>query len=471
MFSYLAITDGTTTIELTDGVNYALVSYAPGVAPLRESLLGGQGPYDVVADTITVHAMGTTAALAYAAADALQTLIEQSFRWWQGEKVGAVTLRAIAQDSTVATISAPQIALVRGRAPGTAAAGLALPAMWHEYFGKYVIQNIVLSFVRSPLWVGATQTATSNTAGMPAVLTATFAAGAVGHLTPTVATLSGPLQRSALAFQLGYLLIAPQNRIELIEAETMANTGTGTATPTADAAAHASNGSIMRLSVAPNHAQLVKTFSAPFAANAFQVAVFATIRINATPTGADTMQAVLFRNSLPVEGPIVPVTNTYFGAAGIPQPVFLGIIDMPPASPATSVQVSVDWFNSTFDIDVVVCIALNNSYDARVIASVSDPTFYTPFNGVSATSPLSIVYDPQNLTQIAPGVIGREATTGTDEPWPVNGDAYLVSKDAIMTALWLTTQSTFWRPWDTTAAAQISFTLALSRRAPFLLPQ
>jgi hypothetical protein len=68
-------------------------------------------------------------------------------------------------------------------------------------------------------------------------------------------------------------------------------------------------------------------------------------------------------------------------------------------------------------------------------------------------------------------VIGREATGGTDEPWPINGDAYLVSKEAVVTAMWLTTMGTNWRPWDTTAAAQISFTLALSRRAPYLLPQ
>jgi hypothetical protein len=466
MLSFLEITDGTTSLELTDNISYALVSYAPTIAPLRESLLGSQGPYDAATDTIVVHAMGTTAALAYTAADKLQTLLEQSFRWWQGEKVSAVTIRAVAQDSV---LTAPVVALVRGRATG-APAGLTLPPIFHEHFGKYVIQNITIAFVRGPLFQGATQTATSNTAGMPSVLTATFAA-AVDHLTPTVATLSGPLNRSVLALQLGYLLIAPQNRIELIEAESMTKTGTGTATVTADAAAHASAGSVMRLSAAPASLQLDKAFSAPFAANAYQVAVFATIRINATPTGADTMQAVLYRNSLPVLGPIVPISDTYFGVAGIPQPVFLGIIDMPPASPATKVMVITEWFNSTIDIDVVVCIALNNASDARVVAAVSDPTFYTPFNGVSATSPLSLVFDPQNLTQIAPGVIGREATSGTDEPWPINGDAYLVSKEAVVTALWLTTQSTFWRPWDTTAAAQISFTLALSRRAPFLLPQ
>lgn len=470
MFSYLALSDGTTTLELTDGVNYALVSYAPTAAPLRESLLGSQGPYDFVTDTITVHAMGTTAALAYAAADALQTLLEQAFRWWQNEVVSAVTLRAIAQDSTVATITTPLTALVRGRVSG-GPAGLALPAIWHEYYGKYVIQNITLQFVRGPEFYGATQTATSNTAGMPSVLTATFAAGAVTHQTPTLATLSGPLNRSVLCLQLGYLIVAPQNHIEVIEGEATTNTGGGTATITADAAAHASAGSVMRLSAAPAHVQLFKALSAPFAANAYQIAVYVVIRVNGVPTLPITIQAVLFRNSLPIRGPIVPIDYRYFGTAGLPQPVFLGIIDG--QTPFTGVQIEVDWANNpvTIDVDYIVCVALNNAPDARSVATVIDPNTYTPFTGVAAASPLSVVYDPQALTQPTPVVTGHEATTGTDEPWSISGDAYLVSKDAVVTALYLATQGTLWRPWDVTAGAQITFTLALTRRAPYLIPQ
>lgn len=467
MFSFLSLTDGTTELELTDGVNYALVGYAPTAAPLRESLLGSQGPYDAVGDTITVHAMGTTAALAYAAADKLQTLLEQAFQWWQGEKVNAVTLKAMAQDSVLAS---PVTALVRGRAAG-APAGLSLPAVWHEYYGKFVIQNITLVFVRGPLFQGATQSATSNTAAMPSVLTATFAAGAVTHQTPMVATLSGPLNRSVLCLQLGYLIVAPQNRIEVIEGESMTKTGGGTATSTVDGATHASAGSFMRLSAAPAQLQLEKAFTAPFAANAYQVAVYAVIRVNGTPVNPITMFALLFRNSARVAGPIVPISATYFGTPNIPQPVFLGIIDM--ATPATKVMVVTSWLDNpvTIDIDYIVCVALNNAPDARAVATVIDPNTYTPFSGAVSTSPLSVTYDPQSLTQPAPFVSGREATGGTDEPWSVSGDPYLVSKDAVVTALWLATQGTFFRPWDTTAAAQISFTLALTRRAPYLLPQ
>lgn len=472
MFSFLELTDGTvaTACELTDNINYALVSYAPQSAPLRESLLGGQGPYDVVIDTITVHAMGTTAALAYAAADRLNALLDQAWRWWHGERVTAVNLRATAQDS-VLTSPDKVSALVRGRPP-QGAANITLPVIFSQEYGRYVIQNITIQFVRGPEFFGATQTATSNSAAMPSVLSATFAAGAVTTWTPMVATLSGPLRRSILALQLGYLIVAPQNRIEVIEGESMTFSGGGLATSTADAAAHASGGSVMRLSNAPAFAQLTKAFTANFAANAYQVACFAAVRVNGTPAAQITMRAILFRNTAPIGiGPTVPISYLYFGTANLPQIVFLGIIDG--VSPFTQIQIQTEWSENpvTIDIDYVMCVALNNAPDARVVATVIDPNDYTPFTGISSTSPLSVVYDPQALSQIAPSVTGREATTSTDEPWSVVGDPFLVSKEAIMTGMWLATHGTFWRPWDTTAAAAISFTLALSRRVPFLLPQ
>lgn len=470
MFSFLEISDGTvaTACELTDNVNYALVGYAPVVAPLRDSLLGGQGPYDTVADAITVHALGTTAALAYAAADRLNALLDQAWRWWHGERVTAVNLRALAQDTT---LTSPVVALVRGRAP-SGPANLALPAVWSQEYGRYVIQNIQIQFVRGPEFFGTTQTATSGSAAMPSVLSATFAAGALTTWSPMVATLSGPLRRSVLALQLGYLIVAPQNRIEIIEGESMTFSGSGLATSTADAAAHASSGSVMRLSNAPAAAQLTKAFTANFAANAYQVACFAAVRVNGTPAAPITMRVILYRNTAPVGiGPTVPIDYVYFEVANIPQPVFLGIIDG--VSPFTSVQLQTEWTENpvTIDIDYLVFVALNNAPDARVVATVIDPNDYTPFTGIASTSPLSVVYDPQALSQIAPVVTGREATTGTDEPWSVIGDPFLVSKEAIMTGMWLSTHGTFWRPWDTTAAAAISFTLALSRRVPFLLPQ
>lgn len=468
MFSFLELTDGTaaTACELTDNISYALVSYAPGVAPLKDSMLGGAGPYDVVTDQIVVHAMGTTAALAYQAAERLNTILDQAKRWWNNEQVSVVLLRATAQDSTIGPLSA----VVRGRPQG-GPHNLALPVVWSELFGKYVIQNIQITFLRHSEWFGATQTATSNTAGMPSVLSATFAAGALDRWSPTVTTLSGPLRRSVLALQIGYLITAPADHIEVIEGEAMTASGGGTATITADAANHASGGSVMRMSNAPAQLQLEKAFSAGFAANAFLVGVYAVIRVNGTPTNPITMRLTLFRNTGPQDGPTITIDKSYLGTANIPQPVFLGVVSG--ARPFTKVMVITEWLDNpvTIDLDYIVCVALDRAPDVGIVASTIDPNFYIPFTGVSSTSPLSVVYDPQALTQPQVAVTGFEATTSTDEPWWYSGDAYLVSKEATVTGLWLATMGAFWRPWDTTAGAQITFTLAYSRRAAYLVPE
>ena len=472
MFSFLELTTGVvaTACELTDNIRFALVSYGPSVAPQRDSLLGGQGVYDDVVDTITFHSIGTTAAEAYANAASVNKLLDQARAWWHGEVVNPITLRAKVQDSTLDPLSA----IVIGRAPG-GPPPIALQVVFNEFYGKYISENITIQFVRGDTWYGASNGASSSTGAMPAVLSVTFPAGAVDTQTATSLTLSGPLQRSVLALQLGYLIVAPQNRIEIVEGEATTNTGSATATVTADAAAHASAGSVMRLSAAPATGQLGASFSAPFAANAYQVACFAVMRVNASPnipTLPITCTMILKRGTYQVSGPAIDLSYLYFGAGWIPQPVFLGLIDSPLAFDTFTFVVS--WSNAanTIDVDYLVFVALNNAPDARVVATVIDPRVYSPFGGaVVTTSPLSVAYSPNELTLPAASVTGREATGGRTEPWSVLGDPFLVSKEAIMTSMWLATQGTLWRPWDTTAAAEITFGMSWNRRAPYLIPQ
>lgn len=471
MFSFLELTDGavSTAVELTDMVRFALVSYAPGVAPQRDSLLGGAGVYDDVVDTITFHAIGATATEAYANAGAVNALLDQARAWWHGEQVSPVLIRATVQDSVLGPLSA----IVIGRQPG-GPPPLALQAVFDEHYGAYLIKAITIQFIRGDQWYGVAQTATSNSAAMPNLLTATFAAGAVDVQTPSVLTLSGPLQRSVLALQLGYLLIAPQNRIEIVSAQTLGNIGTGTATPTADAANHPINGSIQRLAGAPAAVRLFSgLLSAGFRANAYQVAVFATVRVNGpgAPASPITMQMKMYRYSQPVAGPSVDISYAYFGTNFIPQPVFLGMVESD--IPLRQVEIDVTWSDAatTIDVDQVVLIALNNAPDARVIATVIDPQLYTPLNGINNASGVSVTYDPRALTKPAATVYGTLANAGESEAWSVVGDPFLVSKQAVMTGMWLSTQGAFWRPWDTTSAAAISFTLAWSRNVPYLVPE
>ena len=94
-YSTLKITDGTTTADLTDQTNYQLVDggWAPSVAPLRKSTLGGSGPYEDVIEEIVVNVHGTTAATCLANLAKLSQLLDQAERWSRGENISPVKLQ------------------------------------------------------------------------------------------------------------------------------------------------------------------------------------------------------------------------------------------------------------------------------------------------------------------------------------------------------------------------------------------
>lgn len=208
MFQFVELSDGTTACELTDGINYALVSYAPQISTLRNSLLGGQGPYDTVVDSLTVHALGTTAAEAYANASALSRLIDTANRWWLDQNATPVILRAQVQDST----KAPLRAILYGPPPNAGRA-VVLPPQWSEYFGKYVVQNLVVQCVRGGEWLHNTvDVAASANASHPTIHTCTFSTAAATQ-TPIDLSLSGATAADVFNYQEGFVLIGPTSSL------------------------------------------------------------------------------------------------------------------------------------------------------------------------------------------------------------------------------------------------------------------
>src|SRR4051794_5966182 len=83
----LKVTDGTTTVNLiyhsVSNPGYQLAQdWAPQIAPLRRSELGGHGPYDTVVEEIPIRVFGSSAADAYSKAETLNRLLDQTERWW-----------------------------------------------------------------------------------------------------------------------------------------------------------------------------------------------------------------------------------------------------------------------------------------------------------------------------------------------------------------------------------------------------
>src|ERR1041385_8873437 len=104
---YLALSDGTTTVTLSDGsgglTKYPPIQagWGPNAGALDQSLLGGRGPYTDGVETITINIRDTTAALCYTRLDTLARLLDQADRWWmRAEAVSAVVLKWAPQGST-----------------------------------------------------------------------------------------------------------------------------------------------------------------------------------------------------------------------------------------------------------------------------------------------------------------------------------------------------------------------------------
>src|SRR3990170_3534484 len=97
--TYLVITDGTTTVTIADGAGgatnykFAYGTWAPAVAPLRRSQLGGRGPYGDVIEEMQLHITGSTVPNALANLATLAQLLDQAERWSRGENVSAVLIK------------------------------------------------------------------------------------------------------------------------------------------------------------------------------------------------------------------------------------------------------------------------------------------------------------------------------------------------------------------------------------------
>ena len=170
MFEFVHLTDGTdaTACDLTDGVRYALVSYNLQVAVLADSELNSD-PYADSVDQVTFHAIGCTAAEAYANAAAVNALLDQAYRWQRGDAATLVRIQLRAQNSANLVEG-----WVKGRAPGSPP-NTALPATWNEYYQRYVIENITIQIRRrGRLLHTVSDTTTVSAQPVPTVTSFTF---------------------------------------------------------------------------------------------------------------------------------------------------------------------------------------------------------------------------------------------------------------------------------------------------------
>lgn len=210
-YTYLVITDGTTTVTLEDGsggaTNYRLLagSWSPAVAGLRRSQLGGAGPYSDVTESFDISIRDTTVSGCLDKAQTLHNLLIQADRFYNGEGVSPVVVKFVPKGATVSSVANPLQALILGAASGdNTGSALSMGPVWDSVARNYNLAPVHVSFVRRGAWLHTTSTQTSAaTNNGTAVTLTTMAAAKVYSPTDVGVTNFG----SAASYSNGYVIV------------------------------------------------------------------------------------------------------------------------------------------------------------------------------------------------------------------------------------------------------------------------
>lgn len=455
MFEFVQLTDGTdsTAVEFTDMARYALVAYDFQVAPLSESDLGSDGPYADVTERITFHALGCTASEAYANAARVNLLLEQAWRWWYGEAVTSVRLQIRAQGSSTLVESR-----LKGRAPGSGP-NIQLPATWSAYYGKYVIQDIVIQFVRDGRLLLPTADSTS-VAAQPVPTVYTVAPANHTQLSPIrVDFTSVP----ASAGSTGIIAVTPASGQVIIEAES-GSFGIDMASFN-DSANSARGNNVARYTApaVPLTSDITITITTINASARRFVALLA-LRKN---TAADVFDVSLLWRK--VDGIVAVVlatseTQRISSSNTNPQLILFDPITTrdQPNSLVITVQPITTAVGRTFDIDYLAIIQVDDN--ASAILSTSGGSF-----GVTTTisvDPLQAEPTPR-VQVIAAGVNFPLTYTGNPTAFGMRGSAVWVT----LFATGGISNPTRWRMYNTVGAAVAQPALTVTRQKAYLIPE
>lgn len=466
MFQYVALTDGTTTIDLTDTINYALVSYAPVVPTLRDSELASEGSYDTVAESITVHAIGCTAADAYAAAGAVNLLLDQARRWWNGANVSAVTLVIQVQDSTTTLRG-----VVKGRAPG-GTPGMALQATWSEFYGKYLVQNIAIQFLRRGPWVRSSESLTIASGANPSatVLSANFTTNVTDpcYLSLSAVNISSAITTNVTSVYLFWHKTAAN--LQVIEAESIPDSGSGRFSVVADAAALARGGSVLRFIGSSGLTDWVTQNPLVITTSCKRAVVYAAVRSNsnAKTFGVGvicTSSSGAGANNDPSEA------RTYWRAttANNPEIIPIGMVSVRYGIGAIIIECSSEALTTErMDIDYLILLGVDDD-QSGVLAlgsfSVHDVVLATPGTDQLA---LDMLFDPRADTTAR--VQLRNTTTGYIAAKTYSGDPIAQHSGQNLTCCIVGCTSTYWRIYDSVAVALDNIGFESTRYLTNLVP-
>lgn len=451
--------------DLTAGVPYSLVSYAPAVAPLRRSRLGGDGAYGDVLDTIVVDVFGDCASDCVAAYESLVGVVDQAARWARLEAVNAIQVRAQVRGGVAGELAAVLLGAAPGDQPATPS------PEFDEAVGRFVIRGVELRTGRRGAWLVPTPDSTSASVTTGEVASLTFPAASDRALHPVELRITSQtdILLGSTCDKAGFLLFAPTGNIGIANASAYTNVPTGVAvvgglttrngsvaryTPP-DTNAVVLQGYVTGLPVATKRAHLFA--SVRNAASAYDYLLSARLRINASGT--------VISQTTPIRIPANP--STYV------QVVYIGQVDNindDTAWPLLDLIVqSGGTGGGVLDIGTIVC--LGDTGEASGVLRVSDTAYAPTFTTVTAA--------PRALSALSPTADSRRTTGNIGALYtglPVLGDRYPQLQGTAMDvcaffASDATQLSTFWRPSRSSGATPHTITVAGVRQRAYRVPQ
>lgn len=471
--AYLALTDGTTTVTFMDGAggstNYPLhrQTWAPQIAPLRRSPLGGRSPYEDVVEELVIGVRGASASAALANLATLAALLDQAERWSRGENVAVVTLKFCPKGALVGSAANPFTAVVLGRAAGDQTAGVSLSGEWNAAAEHYFIPTVRVRLVRRGLWLHDTDTLASLGGVVPNGNIVSFIS------LPPGSGVASPLKLTFDNFGYGksastrwhgaFLLLAETDSVEPL-AVINAEQGVGTAyTSVADSGRNARNTNVLRYTpTGTTEAFSADISSAVLLANTNLVAVFVNVRPH-TATNF-LIRARLASGTYAFQHtPLVAVPAV---ATQYPRWLFLGLAAVQgPTISNLYLGITADAASGTLDIDTVVLADARATQVLSIVAPGDSDADSVPSDLVGET-----IIDHRLGSAPAPYV--RHVT----RPLPYAGDAAFFSSKRVLYALLLAsgggsgTNGDEWRQANTSDVVYNN-TWSLARTRAYLVPQ
>jgi hypothetical protein len=436
--TYLAFTDGTTTCTFHDGANGATNyrvddgGWAIGVANARRAQLGGRGPYDDVAEEMTLTVVGSTAQVAIDNLETLNNLMDQAGRWSRGENVSAVLVKYSPYGSTTSSAASPLQAAVL---EGVVAPGAKFPtAGIFKGTAGYQIAGVRLRFRRRGLWLSSAEDSNTPSASSNGELITFTMAASVATRSPTRLSLTnfGYGRTPTSWFHGGFILLGEpvggSVPIIILDAEG----GTGTAyTAVADNGAVARGASVLRYT--PTGTTEVSSgpifsTSASLPGSTRLASIFANVRPSATV--AFTLRVAHNTPSFLAYTRQVAIPAN---AVQYPQWVFCGTLQISTTDQATFyLQITADAASSFLDIDTLVIA------DADAVQVIGQPGPGDNDGYTSVVQSATLAHHHNLLTEISPE-FNWAPSSNPDVDIRYDGDAVLVTRSATLYGLLLGT--------------------------------